>query len=92
MQQNSKLLKALQDPGSVFDSPEAVLSTCALTQNQKVKILRRWAYDARGIAVAEGEGLSADRPSLLHRSLLALLDLGVDLNLDHGSPTEQAGA
>ena len=92
MEQEPDIRQALLDPGSVFDSPEAVLHASTLTQSQKIEILRPWAYDARELAVAEEEGMILDQPSLLHRVLLALEQLGANLDLEHTSPTKQDGA
>ena len=91
MQESLDLEQALLDPSSVFDSPEVLLKADTLTTAQKIDVLRRWAYDAREIAVAEEEGMIADQPSLLHRIQEALSDLGVDPDLNHTSPTKQGG-
>ena len=91
MQEFPDIEKAFLDPTSVFDSPESVVRSDALTTDQKIEVLHCWAYDAREIAVAEEEGMIADQPSLLHRIQEALRDLGVEPDLDHASPTKQDG-
>jgi hypothetical protein len=48
--------QALSDPSTRFSQPEAVLKELGLTREQKIEILRRWAYDESEIAVAEEEG------------------------------------
>jgi hypothetical protein len=85
------LEQALLDPTAVFDSPESVLEAGTLTIEQKIEVLRRWAYDAREIAVAEEEGMIADQPSLLHRIQEALIELGFQPDLEHLPPTKQDG-
>jgi hypothetical protein len=37
--------RALLDPASVFETPEALLLCEALSKQQKIEILRRWEYD-----------------------------------------------
>ncbi len=44
------LKQAQLDPGSVFSSPEQLRDHHALTREQKIDILRRWAYDASELA------------------------------------------
>ncbi|MEA3179455.1 MAG: hypothetical protein QOI59_2978 [Gammaproteobacteria bacterium] len=51
--------QALSDPSTRFSQPEAVLKEFGLTREQKIEILRRWAYDESEIAGAEEEGMSA---------------------------------
>lgn len=85
------LEQALLDPSSVFSSPEAVLSATTFTENEKIEILRRWAYDARELAVAEEEGMLGGGPSLLSSIQLALAELGIELDLEHTTPTKQSG-
>ena len=53
--------KALLDPASVFENPEEVLDQGELTKDQQIEILRRWAYDANEVAVAEGRGHGGGR-------------------------------
>jgi hypothetical protein len=91
MQESPGLKQALLDPTSVFDSPESVVHSDALSTAEKIEVLRRWAYDAREIAVAEEEGMTDGRGSLLHRVFQALSELGVDPDLEHSAPTKQSG-
>jgi hypothetical protein len=70
------LERALLDPTSVFDGPEQVLERADLTRDQKVLILRSWAYDARELEVAEEEGMVDGEPAMLDRVLAALDALG----------------
>lgn len=83
--------RALLDPASLFKEPEAVVKRQDLTREQKIEILRRWEYDASEVAVAEEEGMVADRPLMLRRVVLALEEL---TGGDEGSrsPTKADGA
>lgn len=61
------LEQALQDPASVFASPEEVAAHPGFTREQKIEILRLWEYDAsRAAPDAPREGDSA---SCTHASL-----------------------
>lgn len=71
------LEKALLDPTAVFAAPEEVLGRDDLTTEQKIRVLRRWAYDARELEVADDEGMPTGAESdLLARVLDALRALG----------------
>jgi hypothetical protein len=43
-----ELKRARLVPSSVFASPDEVVSSAELSQAQKIAILRRWEFDARG--------------------------------------------
>jgi hypothetical protein len=83
--------RALLDPPSVFETPEALLEHPALTPAQKIEILRRWAYDAADIAVAVEEGMPGAEEPLLRRITLALQQLAGPLDLDQAAPSKQHG-
>jgi len=83
--------KALLDPGAVFATPEDVLGHAGLTPEQKIEILRRWAYDAAEVAVAVEEGMPGEDNGLLRRILLALEQLGGGIDAGHTGPTKQDG-
>lgn len=83
--------RARLDPGSVFSSPEALRDFRGLTQEQKIELLRRWAYDASELAVAEEEGMSGGEPSHLSRILAALHALTGGYDVEHSPPTKQKG-
>jgi len=83
--------QALQDPGAVFATPEAVLAHPALTRAEKIAILERWAYDAADIAVAVEEGMPGNEEPLLRRVTLALQQLAGPLDLDKAGPSKQHG-
>jgi hypothetical protein len=85
------LEKALLDPGAVFSVPEKVRDHELLTRVQKIEILRRWAYDASELSVAEEEGMVGGEPSQLAR-ILAILDaLTGGFDVEHSPPTKQEG-
>ena len=81
------LEQALLDPGAVFVSPEALRDHAGLTQTQKIELLRRWAYDASELAVAEEEG----EESPLARVLSVLNELTGGFDVEHSPPTKQEG-
>ncbi len=75
--------KAKLDPTSVFAHPKDVLSESSLNREQKIDILRRWAYDAREIEVADQENMGG-RPIAdpLDEVLRCLKELGAGLLSD----------
>jgi outer membrane lipoprotein SlyB len=73
--QASDLERALLDPTAVFKGPEQVLQRADLSGEQKAAILRRWAYDARELEVAQDEGMRDGEPDVLDRILQALAPL-----------------
>jgi hypothetical protein len=73
--QAGDLERALLNPTAVFKLPEDVLKREDLSNEQKAAILRRWAYDARELEVAEDEGMRDGEPDLLDRVLRALDEL-----------------
>lgn len=85
------LEKARLDPGSVFSNPEELRDHPGLTQEQKIEILRRWAYDASELAVAEEEGMVGGEPSLIGRILSVLDSLAGSYDVEHSPPTKQQG-
>lgn len=80
------LEQAMLDPGSVFASPEALRDQPSLTQEPKIEILRRWAYDAKQLAVAEYQGMMGGKTSPL-AGVLSMLDfLTGRCNTEHSPP------
>ena len=49
--------RALLNPAREFAHPKDVLADMSLTLEQKVKVLRRWEYDALELEVAEEENM-----------------------------------
>ena len=86
------LEQALLDPAAVFHTPEEIPRRSDLTRRQKVKILRRWEYDAHSMEVAEEEnGGGGQTSDILDRILNALHALDAAPNLKHSPPTKQGG-
>lgn len=83
--------KAMLDPVSIFASPDDVLSEQSLAREQKIKILRRWEYDARELEVAEEENMGGGPPGILDEVLHALHRLDAEIDIDHSPPTKQGG-
>ena len=83
--------KALLDPASVFENPEEVLDQGELTKDQQIEILRRWAYDANEVAVAEEEGMDGDGPLILQRVLETLDKLTDGVDVRQSGPTKLDG-
>jgi hypothetical protein len=84
--------KAKNDPASEFKSPKAILKEDSISRIDKIDILRRWAYDAREIAVAEEENMQSANDKhhvLLEEIQKCLLKLGK--TDDEHSPTKQGG-
>ena len=83
--------QAYLDPTSVFQSPDQVIDHPDLSNEQKIKILRRWEYDARELEVAEEENMGGEDSDILDRILRALLSLGAEVDYNHEPPTKQGG-
>lgn len=82
--------KALLDPASVFDTPAAVCDEPSLSTEDKVRVLKRWEYDARELQVADEENMAGDRTDLLDQVLGALARLKRPGG-PQTSPTKQGG-
>ncbi len=83
--------KAMLDPASEFACPDEVFDEQSLTRDQKIKILRRWEYDARELEVAEEENMSGGPPDMLDQILKVLHRLDAAVDIDHSPPTKQGG-
>ena len=70
--------KALIDPASVFSQPREIVGDPVLSRDVKLRLLRQWERDARGLAVAEEEGMSGGEESMLGRVRHAIQALGED--------------
>lgn len=65
--------RILDDPSACYATPEMVLQDGSLSRDQKIQILKQWAYDVREMEVAEGENMRGDSsPLVLHQILIAL--------------------
>jgi hypothetical protein len=82
--------RALFDPGSVFESPESVLTHKGLSKQQRIDILRLWEYDVSETCVATEEGMPDGQGDLLNRIIVALGRLA-EIDLDKVGPTKQHG-
>lgn len=78
-------------PGSVFATPDDIFEDSSLTRDQKIKILRRWEYDARELAVAEEENMAGGPPNMLSEIINTLHRLDADMDEDGSAPSKQGG-
>ena len=83
--------QALTNPASVFSSPDEVIRKQSLTRDQKIRILRRWKYDALELEVAEEENMAGGPPGVLDQVLQALHQLDAEIDIDHTPPTKHGG-
>lgn len=83
--------KAMLTPDSVFNTPDEVVKCQELTNEQKIKILRHWEYDARELQVAEEENMRSNQPDMLEHVLQALNKLDTKPHHGHPSPTKHGG-
>jgi hypothetical protein len=70
------LQRMLRDPASVFRSPRDVLTCPDLTPDERRSVLEQWERDARGLSVAEEEGMEGGEESLLSQVRRAMAELG----------------
>lgn len=72
--------EALLHPDEVFSTPKEVLDHMEFTKEEKIEILRSWAYDVNKCAAAEDEGMDVvdERIHLdeIHAALHELTGLG----------------
>lgn len=83
--------KAKLCPGDIFKSPFSVVNCTELSRQEKIDILRSWAYEEREFQVADNENmpqLGFERPNKLDEILRALAKLGV-FSDQNSSPTEE---
>ena len=85
------LEKAMLNPTSVFTRPNDVLAEQTLTREQKIRVLRRWEYDARELEVADEENMGGGPPDVLDQVLKALHRLDAEIDVEHSPPTKQGG-
>lgn len=64
----------ISDPSASYTIPDDVLTDNRLTREQKISVLKQWAYDARELQVAEEENMGAKNgsPTRLQQVMLAL--------------------
>jgi len=79
---------AKRSPGSVFKSPQDILDRDDLSKEQKIEVLKNWAYDEHEKQVADEENMAATEETRLLEDIVdALHTLGVNLS-DDASPTK----
>jgi len=67
--------KAMENPADVYNEPGQVLTDASLTREEKIKILKRWEYDARVLEVAEEENMAGGVTSMLREVRKSLIEL-----------------
>jgi hypothetical protein len=87
------LQQALNDPASVFAAPSDVVRSEDVSREQKIRILRRWEYEARSLEVAQDENMMGGTSSRLAEVLDALHSLGEvgssgATNMNGGAPED----
>ena len=83
--------KAKHNPSSIFRGPHEVIECHDLSRQQKIHILRQWAYDERELEVAEEENMqnhNNNRANVLEEILHCLIELDAD-EQDTPPPTKQ---
>jgi hypothetical protein len=91
MTSNDRISRALLDPAAEYDAPNDVLTDPALSETQKIEILRRWEYDASEISVAEEEGMALGKDVNVGQVLQALHQLVPKMDAERSPPTKQGG-
>lgn len=72
----TELERIMADPSATYQAPEDVLLDARLSREQKIKVLKQWAYDEREIEVAEEENMRTEAKStILHQVLIVLHQL-----------------
>lgn len=79
------------NPTSVFEAPEDVTASTEFTRDEKIEILRNWAYEANELSVAEEENMGDGEPAMLGRVLAELRRLGVSHDGDKSPAHKQGG-
>lgn len=65
--------RILSDPASAYQMPEDVLVDVRLTREQKIIVLKQWAFDERELEVAEEENMRGGlKPLLLDQVMIVL--------------------
>ena len=63
--------QVMNDPSAYYATPGDVLRDNQLTRDQKIAVLKLWAFDAQEIEVAQAENMQGEA-SILQQVLLAL--------------------
>lgn len=72
---NFTFKQAMLEPGECFGTPEDLCRSDIFTLDQKITILRMWAYDAQLEQQAEAENMHSDKEVMLGRILKCLFQL-----------------
>lgn len=92
LNESKRRFRLVLDPGAVFDSPEEVRDCPDLSKEQKIRLLRSWAYDDAEMSVALEEGMpEADVDDMERRVLIVLEELTGGLDLEETGPSKQHG-
>lgn len=85
--------EALLHPEEIFSTPKEVLGYPEFKKEQKIGILRSWAYEVNECTVAEEEGMvgNDDKSVHLHEIHTALRELIGTSDAEHVAPTKQGG-
>lgn len=83
--------RALPDTTLASASPQEILNHPALTQKEKIELLRSRQYDAAEIAVAEEESMQGPENDQMRDILLALAQLAEGGPDEPVAPTKQHG-
>ena len=89
-----KIKDALLHPEEVFLTPKEVLDHPEFTKEQKIEILRSWAYEVNESTVAEEEGMICEddnEPVHLDEIHAAIHELIGTSDVEHIVPTKQGG-
>lgn len=82
--------QAMLDPAKCYDKPADLLNDTRLSRDEKIKVLRRWEFDARESEVAEEENMGGGQSTPLYEVLDALKQLG-ETSTSVEAPTKQGG-
>lgn len=83
--------RAMRSPSAVFEAPEAIRDHAELSREQKIELLKRWAYDESELLVAEEEGMGRGDGPEAAKVLQVLHELTDGFDTEHTPPTKQGG-
>lgn len=86
--QDFDINEAHKTPREIFKDPEAVLLASGLEDEQKRRLLQKWEWDERELAVAAEEGMGGGEINLLQRVRKALRAVGGAEDAESGSHTK----
>lgn len=69
-------------------SPESVVNSRQISDDEKILLLRQWEYDVREMLVAEEEGMGDADGALLSRIIKARASFGEKPDEEHSPPTK----